>query len=128
MISMAQIVPGWPGRAAEGLTFGCRPAGGERAAGEWQAEGIASANVLRQAHWENRGGWRESKGRGRAQWGGAEQCGMPLSPQEKLEYFFLIIFSIEAAMKIIAYGFLFHQDAYLRSGWNVLDFTIVFLG
>nr|XP_004661607.2 voltage-dependent L-type calcium channel subunit alpha-1S [Jaculus jaculus] len=47
---------------------------------------------------------------------------------EKLEYFFLIVFSIEAAMKIIAYGFLFHQDAYLRSGWNVLDFTIVFLG
>ncbi|XP_017354897.1 voltage-dependent L-type calcium channel subunit alpha-1S isoform X1 [Cebus imitator] len=47
---------------------------------------------------------------------------------EKLEYFFLVVFSIEAAMKIIAYGFLFHQDAYLRSGWNVLDFTIVFLG
>ncbi|XP_055089593.1 voltage-dependent L-type calcium channel subunit alpha-1S [Symphalangus syndactylus] len=47
---------------------------------------------------------------------------------EKLEYFFLIVFSIEAAMKIIAYGFLLHQDAYLRSGWNVLDFTIVFLG
>uniref|UniRef100_A0A7N4P8R0 Voltage-dependent L-type calcium channel subunit alpha-1S n=1 Tax=Sarcophilus harrisii TaxID=9305 RepID=A0A7N4P8R0_SARHA len=39
---------------------------------------------------------------------------------EKLEYFFLIVFSIEAAMKIIAYGFLFHQDAYLRSGWNVI--------
>nr|XP_019606371.1 PREDICTED: voltage-dependent L-type calcium channel subunit alpha-1S [Rhinolophus sinicus] len=47
---------------------------------------------------------------------------------EKLEYFFLIVFSVEAAMKIIAYGFLFHQDAYLRSGWNVLDFIIVFLG
>ncbi|CAH6787731.1 voltage-dependent L-type calcium channel subunit alpha-1S [Phodopus roborovskii] len=47
---------------------------------------------------------------------------------EKLEYFFLIVFSIEGAMKIIAYGFLFHQDAYLRSGWNVLDFIIVFLG
>ncbi|XP_004578840.2 voltage-dependent L-type calcium channel subunit alpha-1S [Ochotona princeps] len=47
---------------------------------------------------------------------------------EKLEYFFLTVFSIEAAMKIIAYGFLFHQDAYLRSGWNVLDFIIVFLG
>ncbi|XP_012872760.1 PREDICTED: voltage-dependent L-type calcium channel subunit alpha-1S [Dipodomys ordii] len=47
---------------------------------------------------------------------------------EKLEYFFLIVYSIEAAMKIIAYGFLFHPDAYLRSGWNVLDFTIVFLG
>lgn len=51
-----------------------------------------------------------------------------MSPQEKLEYFFLIVFSIEAAMKIIAYGFLFHPDAYLRSGWNVLDFIIVFLG
>ncbi|KAK1327945.1 hypothetical protein QTO34_012367 [Cnephaeus nilssonii] len=47
---------------------------------------------------------------------------------EKLEYFFLIVFSVEAAMKIIAYGFLFHPDAYLRSGWNVLDFIIVFLG
>ncbi|XP_035871899.1 voltage-dependent L-type calcium channel subunit alpha-1S isoform X2 [Phyllostomus discolor] len=47
---------------------------------------------------------------------------------EKLEYFFLIVFSVEAAMKIVAYGFLFHQDAYLRSGWNALDFVIVFLG
>ncbi|XP_036299084.2 voltage-dependent L-type calcium channel subunit alpha-1S, partial [Pipistrellus kuhlii] len=47
---------------------------------------------------------------------------------EKLEYFFLIVFSIEAAMKIIAYGFAWHPDAYLRSGWNVLDFIIVFLG
>uniref|UniRef100_A0A8D2JGV0 Voltage-dependent L-type calcium channel subunit alpha n=1 Tax=Varanus komodoensis TaxID=61221 RepID=A0A8D2JGV0_VARKO len=47
---------------------------------------------------------------------------------EKLEYFFLIVFAIEAMLKIIAYGFLFHADAYLRSGWNVLDFTIVFLG
>ncbi|XP_077190371.1 voltage-dependent L-type calcium channel subunit alpha-1S isoform X2 [Paroedura picta] len=47
---------------------------------------------------------------------------------EKLEYFFLIVFAIEAVLKIIAYGFLFHADAYLRNGWNVLDFTIVFLG
>ncbi|ETE62876.1 Voltage-dependent L-type calcium channel subunit alpha-1S, partial [Ophiophagus hannah] len=48
--------------------------------------------------------------------------------KEKLEYFFLIVFAIEAMLKIIAYGFLFHADAYLRNGWNVLDFTIVFLG
>lgn len=47
---------------------------------------------------------------------------------EKLEYFFLTVFAIEATLKIIAYGFLFHADAYLRNGWNVLDFTIVFLG
>uniref|UniRef100_A0A7M4EFE7 Voltage-dependent L-type calcium channel subunit alpha n=1 Tax=Crocodylus porosus TaxID=8502 RepID=A0A7M4EFE7_CROPO len=47
---------------------------------------------------------------------------------EKIEYVFLIIFTIEAMLKIIAYGFLFHTDAYLRSGWNVLDFAIVSLG
>ncbi|XP_038604664.1 voltage-dependent L-type calcium channel subunit alpha-1S [Tachyglossus aculeatus] len=47
---------------------------------------------------------------------------------EKMEYFFLIVFAIEAVIKIIAHGFLFHPEAYLRSGWNVLDFIIVFLG
>lgn len=48
--------------------------------------------------------------------------------QEKIEYAFLIFFAIEAMLKIIAYGFLFHTDAYLRNGWNVLDFSIVTLG
>ncbi|XP_053882107.1 voltage-dependent L-type calcium channel subunit alpha-1S-like [Malaclemys terrapin pileata] len=47
---------------------------------------------------------------------------------EKIEYVFLIIFTIEATLKIIAYGFLLHTDAYLRNGWNVLDFAIVSLG
>uniref|UniRef100_A0A8D0L7R1 Voltage-dependent L-type calcium channel subunit alpha n=1 Tax=Sphenodon punctatus TaxID=8508 RepID=A0A8D0L7R1_SPHPU len=47
---------------------------------------------------------------------------------EKIEYFFLIVFAIEALIKIIAYGFLFHTDAYLRNGWNILDFAIVTLG
>ncbi|TNN31370.1 Dihydropyridine-sensitive L-type skeletal muscle calcium channel subunit alpha-1 [Liparis tanakae] len=32
-------------------------------------------------------------------------------PQESLEYIFLLIFSIECFLKIIAYGFLFHTDA-----------------
>lgn len=50
------------------------------------------------------------------------------NPQEKIEYAFLIFFAIEAMLKIIAYGFLFHTDAYLRNGWNVLDFSIVTLG
>uniref|UniRef100_A0A8C3L281 Voltage-dependent L-type calcium channel subunit alpha n=1 Tax=Chrysolophus pictus TaxID=9089 RepID=A0A8C3L281_CHRPC len=50
------------------------------------------------------------------------------SSLEKLEYAFLIFFAIEAMLKIIAYGFLFHTDAYLRNGWNVLDFSIVSLG
>ncbi|XP_067387893.1 voltage-dependent L-type calcium channel subunit alpha-1S isoform X2 [Emydura macquarii macquarii] len=50
------------------------------------------------------------------------------SSLEKIEYIFLFIFAIEAMLKIIAYGFLLHTDAYLRNGWNVLDFAIVSLG
>ncbi|XP_064492167.1 voltage-dependent L-type calcium channel subunit alpha-1S isoform X2 [Pseudopipra pipra] len=50
------------------------------------------------------------------------------SSLEKIEYAFLIFFAIEAMLKIIAYGFLFHTDAYLRNGWNVLDFSIITLG
>uniref|UniRef100_A0A671YB64 Voltage-dependent L-type calcium channel subunit alpha n=1 Tax=Sparus aurata TaxID=8175 RepID=A0A671YB64_SPAAU len=34
---------------------------------------------------------------------------------ESLEYIFLIIFSVECFLKIVAYGFLFHADAYLRN-------------
>ncbi|KAJ3640022.1 hypothetical protein Zmor_003343 [Zophobas morio] len=47
---------------------------------------------------------------------------------EKIEYIFLVIFTVECIMKIIAYGFLMHQGAYLRNGWNLLDFTIVVIG
>lgn len=31
-------------------------------------------------------------------------------------------------MKILAYGFIAHSGAYLRNGWNLLDFTIVVIG
>ena len=31
-------------------------------------------------------------------------------------------------MKIIAQGFIQHQNAYLRNAWNILDFTIVMIG
>ncbi|KAL1493061.1 hypothetical protein ABEB36_011199 [Hypothenemus hampei] len=47
---------------------------------------------------------------------------------EKIEYVFLVIFTAECIMKIIAYGFLMHPGAYLRNGWNLLDFTIVVIG
>ncbi|KAM7535333.1 hypothetical protein Aperf_G00000089647 [Anoplocephala perfoliata] len=47
---------------------------------------------------------------------------------EKTEMVFLIIFTTEAALKIIAYGFVLHPDAYLRNFWNVLDFSIVVIG
>ena len=36
-----------------------------------------------------------------------------------------MIFTSESALKIIAYGFAFHPGAYLRNGWNILDFIIV---
>ena len=45
-----------------------------------------------------------------------------------MEYIFLVIFTAECAMKIIAYGFLLHPGAYLRNGWNLLDFIIVLIG
>lgn len=47
---------------------------------------------------------------------------------EKAEYFFIVVFTIEAMLKIIAYGFAFHPGAYLRNGWNILDFSIVIIG
>uniref|UniRef100_A0A674C7H1 Voltage-dependent L-type calcium channel subunit alpha n=1 Tax=Salmo trutta TaxID=8032 RepID=A0A674C7H1_SALTR len=47
---------------------------------------------------------------------------------ESLEYIFLIVFSIECFLKIVAYGFLFHENAYLRNCWNILDFVCVSVG
>uniref|UniRef100_A0A3Q2VU40 Voltage-dependent L-type calcium channel subunit alpha n=1 Tax=Haplochromis burtoni TaxID=8153 RepID=A0A3Q2VU40_HAPBU len=44
---------------------------------------------------------------------------------ETVEYAFLIIFTIETFLKIIAYGLVMHQNAYVRNGWNMLDFVIV---
>ena len=48
--------------------------------------------------------------------------------QEKVEYAFLFIFTAECLMKIVAQGFIKHQNAYLRNAWNILDFTIVMIG
>ncbi|KAM6977782.1 dihydropyridine-sensitive L-type skeletal muscle calcium channel subunit alpha-1-like [Aplochiton taeniatus] len=47
---------------------------------------------------------------------------------ESLEYVFLVIFTLECFLKIVAYGLMFHEGAYLRNCWNVLDFVIVFMG
>ncbi|GFY44051.1 voltage-dependent calcium channel type D subunit alpha-1, partial [Trichonephila inaurata madagascariensis] len=47
---------------------------------------------------------------------------------EKVEYIFLVIFTLECVMKIIAYGFILHPGAYLRNTWNLLDFIIVVIG
>uniref|UniRef100_A0A672ZFL4 Voltage-dependent L-type calcium channel subunit alpha n=1 Tax=Sphaeramia orbicularis TaxID=375764 RepID=A0A672ZFL4_9TELE len=47
---------------------------------------------------------------------------------EKVEYVFLVIFTIETFTKILAYGLVMHPSAYIRSGWNLLDFIIVIVG
>jgi hypothetical protein len=44
---------------------------------------------------------------------------------DNTELFFSIIFTIEAAAKIIASGFIMHEGAYLRNGWNWLDWIVV---
>lgn len=38
------------------------------------------------------------------------------------------VFAVEVLMKAIAYGFICHSAAYLRSAWNVFDFTVVVFG
>ncbi|XP_056278035.1 voltage-dependent L-type calcium channel subunit alpha-1D [Pseudoliparis swirei] len=47
---------------------------------------------------------------------------------EQVEYVFLVIFTIETFTKILAYGLVMHPSAYIRSGWNLLDFFIVIVG
>uniref|UniRef100_A0A8D3AQH2 Voltage-dependent L-type calcium channel subunit alpha n=1 Tax=Scophthalmus maximus TaxID=52904 RepID=A0A8D3AQH2_SCOMX len=47
---------------------------------------------------------------------------------EQVEYVFLVIFTIETFTKILAYGLVMHPSAYIRSGWNLLDFVIVIVG
>jgi hypothetical protein len=47
---------------------------------------------------------------------------------EKMLFAFTVIFIIEAALKIIAYGFVMTQNTYLRLGWNVIDFIVVIVG
>ncbi|KAL0967204.1 hypothetical protein UPYG_G00249120 [Umbra pygmaea] len=58
----------------------------------------------------------------------AKSRGVLQRKHERVEYLFLIIFTVEAFLKVIAYGLLFHPNAYLRNGWNLLDFIIVVVG
>ena len=47
---------------------------------------------------------------------------------EGLDMSFLVIFSIEMVLKIIAMGFAWEAHSYLRDPWNILDFSVVILG
>jgi hypothetical protein len=44
---------------------------------------------------------------------------------QAVDPYFTALFTIEAACKIAAMGFLFDEGAYLRDSWNVLDFVVV---
>jgi hypothetical protein len=48
--------------------------------------------------------------------------------QVAADLFFVVIFALEAMMKITVYGLLFSSNAYLKSAWNVLDFVTVVVG
>ncbi|KAG9350848.1 hypothetical protein JZ751_024737, partial [Albula glossodonta] len=53
----------------------------------------------------------------------------PMSKRlEKTEAYFIGIFCLEAGIKIVALGFVFHKGSYLRNGWNVMDFIVVLSG
>jgi voltage-dependent calcium channel L type alpha-1D len=41
---------------------------------------------------------------------------------------FTTIFTIEFVLKTFAMGFIIHKNAYLRDGWNWIDFVVVVIG
>uniref|UniRef100_A0A158P6U9 Voltage-dependent L-type calcium channel subunit alpha n=1 Tax=Angiostrongylus cantonensis TaxID=6313 RepID=A0A158P6U9_ANGCA len=47
---------------------------------------------------------------------------------EQIEYLFIVVFTIECILKVVALGFICHPGAYLRNAWNILDFIIVVIG
>lgn len=47
---------------------------------------------------------------------------------EQSGLFFTIFFTFECTVKIVALGFIIHKNAYLRDGWNWIDFIVVVIG
>jgi len=48
--------------------------------------------------------------------------------QDAAEPYFLSIFCVEAALKVVAFGLLLHRGAYLRNPWNIMDCVVVVSG
>jgi hypothetical protein len=44
---------------------------------------------------------------------------------ELVDNIFLGLYTTEMCLKILCYGFMFNDGAYLRDPWNILDFVIV---
>lgn len=47
---------------------------------------------------------------------------------EYAEVIFNVLFTAEMSIKIVAMGFITSKGTYLRDGWNLLDFVVVFVG
>jgi Ion transport protein len=47
---------------------------------------------------------------------------------DKVQLAFQIVFMLESVLKIIAMGFIMKPNSYLRSGWNLIDFSVILLG
>ena len=47
---------------------------------------------------------------------------------DKVNIMFTVIFVVEAMLKILAQGLILHQNAYLRTGWNMIDCVVVIFG
>jgi hypothetical protein len=52
----------------------------------------------------------------------------PCSADGVVDFIFLLAFTFEMAFKLVASGLLMHSGAYLRSGWNWIDFIVVVTG
>nr|XP_047135702.1 voltage-dependent R-type calcium channel subunit alpha-1E isoform X2 [Hydra vulgaris] len=46
---------------------------------------------------------------------------------DKTELYFFAVFVLEAILKIIGMGFILHENSYLRSVWNIIDFIVIIL-
>ena len=57
-----------------------------------------------------------------------EQVEIVTEYSDQIDLVFLIIYTVEFTLKVIALGFFFLPHSYLRDPWNILDFVVVILG
>lgn len=47
---------------------------------------------------------------------------------DRMNMIFTLIYTGEAILKIIAFGFVLHKNSYLREAWNCIDLIVVIFG
>ncbi|KAL4482140.1 hypothetical protein ABPG72_014953 [Tetrahymena utriculariae] len=50
------------------------------------------------------------------------------SERQKIDFILLIFYTVEMGFKILAMGFIFNKNSYMRDLWNILDITIIITG